>query len=149
KTLGRVGVVADVAKTVGGCRSEMFDYWKVANKDDIDVVNVNKGKKNNVMVSLVKNNKMYEINDGKPEYLSDLSNERIQESRFVDDFDNKVSEDEMMVVIEALLGVVMKINIMMRGLVCSLMNTDYDSNKINKEKKNSNKRKVDKIDGRE
>ncbi|CAG8550319.1 5136_t:CDS:2, partial [Racocetra fulgida] len=100
KTLGCVGVVADVAETIG--------------------MNIDKSEENDVMVSLAKNNKIYEINGGEPEYSPDPNNERAQESRFVGDLNNKVSEDKMMVLMKAPLGVITKIDTLMKGFVKAL-----------------------------
>ncbi|CAG8478856.1 30571_t:CDS:2 [Racocetra persica] len=72
------------------------------------------------VVNCYQNDKMYEINDEEPEYSSDLKDERVQESRFVGELNNEASEEKEMVLIEAPLGVVTKINMMIKCLVETL-----------------------------
>ncbi|CAG8546110.1 16677_t:CDS:1, partial [Racocetra fulgida] len=88
--------------------SKIFDYQKAANRDNINILNVDKSKEKDMMVSIVKTNKTHEINDREPEYSPDLNNKMAQKSRVTGKLDNEVGEDEMMILMEALLDVVTK-----------------------------------------
>ncbi|CAG8742087.1 12438_t:CDS:1, partial [Racocetra persica] len=42
----------------------MFDYQKAANRDNINVLNINKSEEKDVIVCLAKKDETYEINNG-------------------------------------------------------------------------------------
>ncbi|CAG8533850.1 5564_t:CDS:2 [Racocetra fulgida] len=100
--------------------SEMFDYQKAANRDNINISNVNKSEEKDVIVSIAKNDEMYKMNEGEPEYSSDLNDEIAQKSEVAGELDNEVSEDEMIVLMKAPLDVITKLDILMEGLVETL-----------------------------
>ncbi|CAG8827864.1 25880_t:CDS:1, partial [Racocetra persica] len=56
----------------------------------------------------------------------------------VGEFGSEVGKDSMVVIMEALLDVVVKIDAMIKGLLLSLMSIKYDSNEVNNESSESN-----------
>ncbi|CAG8825901.1 30345_t:CDS:1, partial [Racocetra persica] len=64
--------------------------------------------------------------------------ERTRKRGLVGKFGSEVSEDSTVVIIKAPLGIVVKIDAMMKGLLQSLMSIEYDSNEVNNKSSESN-----------